>query len=297
MNKKSLLKRYWLIIFAIIMIAYTLYAVFSHPKPKLAEPSIEAAKSPYKKTIAGIGIIEGSSENIAIGTSISGIVTEIYVKAGQMINKDKPLFSIDPEDAQARLLVAQTNLKLATATLEAAKHQLGLYEKIDDKRAITLDELLKNRDDVKINQAKVEQAKASIVVIEKELERLTVRSPIPAKILKINIHIGEFASTGPNALLIIGNTDIMHVRVEIDETRAQDVNPKAPAQGFLRGYNNQAIPLKFIRFEPLISAKKYLSAQNNEITDTRVLTVIYSFDNSKVHAYAGQQMDVYIDHD
>jgi len=98
-------------------------------------------------------------------------------------------------------------------------------------------------------------------------------------------------------LIIVGNTNVMHVRVEVDETNSQGLSPQAKAVGFLRGIGSGAIPLYYIRTEPLLASKKSLSNQGSELVDTRVLVIIYSFNNEKIGAYIGQQMDVYIDYE
>jgi multidrug resistance efflux pump len=185
------------------------------------------------------------------------------------------------------------------AALNESKHQLQFYEHVEDKRAISNEEMVRRRDQVAIHEARVQEAQARLDVIEMELNRLTVKSPIDASILQISTHLGEYAQTGvlSNPLLIVGNTDMMHVRVEVDETNAQGISPKAKAVGFLRGYNAKKITLKFVRVEPLLTSKKSLSNQTNELEDTRVLIIIYSFHNENINAYNGQQMDVYIDHE
>ena len=86
----------------------------------------------------------------------------------------------------------------------------------------------------------------------------------------------------------------MNVRVEIDETDAQRFKISGAAVGSLRNQENKSTELTFVRIEPLLAAKKSLTGDGNERVDTRVLEIIYSFDNAKIHAYPGQQMDVFI---
>lgn len=295
MSKQWQLKRYGLILLSLILLIYMFFAVMSHPRPKLVEPALPVATSPYQQSIAGVGVTEAQTENFVIGTSIPGIIADVFVKNGQKVMKGQSLFSIDSRDATSRLLSAKASLAFAITQLKEAQHKLTFYENVDDKRAISNEELITRRDSVALAKARVSEAEASVQVIETEINRLTVRSPIDATILKIYIHPGEYAYASDNPLLILGNIDTMHVRVEIDETLAGDISPDAPAIGYLRGYNQRKIPLKFIRIEPLLRSKKSISNQGNELTDTRVLVILYSFDNTQINAYPGQQMDVYIE--
>lgn len=281
------------------MLVYTLISIFSHPKPELAEPSLPVATSPFKNYIAGIGVTEPQSENIAIGTSLPGIITEVYVHVGQKVKVNDPLFKIDSRDAQARYASQKAKLAYAIAAARESKNQLKLYESVDDKRAISVEELTRRRDKAAIDEANIEDAQASLDVVATEIERLTVKSPINGSVLKVSARPGEYAPAGALAepLIILGNISVMHVRVEIDETNSQGLSPKAKAVGFLRGYNSGSIPLYYVRTEPLLSPKKSLSNQGGELVDTRVLVVVYSFNNIDVGAHIGQQMDVYIDYE
>lgn len=281
------------------MIIFTIISVFSHPKPTLEEPVLQVASSPFKESIAGTGIIEPQSEIIAIGTTMPGIVTKIYVEVGQKVKKNAPLFTIDSRDAIVRFNAEKAKMAYEIAVLNESKHQLQFYEHVEDKRAISSEDMVRRKDQVAIHEARVQEVQATLDIIAMEINRLTVKSPIDATILRISTHLGEYAPTGvlSNPLLIEGNTDIMHVRVEVDEANAQGFTSKAKAVGFLRGYNAKKIPLEFVRVEPLLTSKKSLSNQSNELEDTRVLIIIYSFHNESINAYNGQQMDVYIDHE
>ena len=42
------------------------------------------------RAIAGAGLIEAKRENIPIGTLVAGVVTEVYVKRGDMVKKGRP---------------------------------------------------------------------------------------------------------------------------------------------------------------------------------------------------------------
>jgi HlyD family secretion protein len=55
-----------------------------------------------------------------------------------------------------------------------------LVERVEDKRAISVEELDRRRFAVQIAEAKVAQAQASVKFTETDLDRLTVRAPVDA---------------------------------------------------------------------------------------------------------------------
>ena len=69
----------------------------------------------------------------------------------------------------------------------------------------------------------------------------------------------------------------------------------APAIAFIKGMRSDPIPLRFVRIEPYVTTKISLTGDSTERVDTRVLQVIYQFDQSKAPVYVGQQMDIFIE--
>jgi HlyD family secretion protein len=53
----------------------------------------DAPTPPYETSVAGAGLVEANTENIAIGTEISGVVLQIYVQIGSQVKKGDPAFS------------------------------------------------------------------------------------------------------------------------------------------------------------------------------------------------------------
>ena len=106
-----------------ILTAITYVITANKPAP-VGKPIAFPAAAPFTSYISGAGIIEANTENIAIGTEIAGIVSEIFVNVGSKVKKGDPLFKIDDSDAQAQLAVAEASLKEAQAALNDAKDQL-----------------------------------------------------------------------------------------------------------------------------------------------------------------------------
>jgi RND family efflux transporter MFP subunit len=263
------------------------------PAPPVAEP----AKTPYQTFVAGSGIVEASTENIAIGTEIAGLVAKIYVQIGTHVKAGDPLFTIDDRATRAQLAQQEAAVQVAEATVNQATNQLALATALTDSRALSQQELLNRRDAVAVAAAKLVQSRADLEAVQTDLERLTGRAPVDGQILQLKVHLGEFAQTGvlAQALILLGRIDPLCVRVDVDENDAWRVKAGVPATAFLRGNRDIQTPLKFVRFEPFVIPKTSLTGDTTERVDTRVLQVIYSFDRGELPVYVGQQMDVFIE--
>ena len=304
--------KYLLPLLAIIGLFFAGYTVVSSNQPMpIAQAVAEPSSSPFKEFIAGAGIIEAQSQNIAIGTPLPRIVTRVAVKVGDQIKANTPLFYLDERDTRADLAMKEADLAKAIATVNEVKASLGdsvsledLAESVTDKRAISKEELLKRHNAVSIAQTKldsakaaVQQAQASIANSRTTLERLIVRSPIEGEVLQVNIRAGEFAQAGAlsTPLMIIGNLEQLHVRVDIDENDAWRFDKKSKAVAYLRGNRDFKVELELAYLEPFVIPKKSLTGDSTERVDTRVLQALYSFDRKQLPIYIGQQMDVFIE--
>jgi multidrug resistance efflux pump len=94
----------------------------SQPKPPLAAPA-PPARSPWGASIAGSGIVEPCTENIAVGTHVAGVVQEVLVKVGQEVTRGTPLFRIDERQLRADLALREARLASAEAQLKRLEEQ------------------------------------------------------------------------------------------------------------------------------------------------------------------------------
>lgn len=149
--------------------------------------------------------------------------------------------------------------------------------------------------DLAVAQAQLQAAVAGRSAAQVELDRLVIRSPIAATILQVKARPGMFAPAGQtSSLVLLGDTRILHVRVDIDENEAWRMRPGASAEGCVRGNPQLRTALRFVRIEPYVIAKKSLTNDPTERVDTRVLQCLFAFDRAALPVYVGQQMDVFI---
>ncbi|MDD5277645.1 MAG: efflux RND transporter periplasmic adaptor subunit [Methylovulum sp.] len=304
--------KYLLPLLALLGFIFAAYTVVSSNKPMpVAAAVVEPAFAPFPSYIAGSGIIEAKSQNIAVGTPLSGIVERITVKVGENVKAGVPLFYLDDRQTRAELAVkradllkARAEVSVAQATVKDVQSLSQLAQAVTDKRAISSEELLKRNNAVQVAKAKldsalalVQQAEAALLNTQTSLDRLVVRAPVEGEVLQVNIRPGEFASAGflNTPLLVLGNLQQLHVRVDIDENDAWRFVKNNKAVAYLRGNRQFKADLTLAYVEPFVVPKKSLTGDSTERVDTRVLQALYSFDRQQIPVYVGQQMDVFIE--
>src|SRR5258706_6445060 len=84
--------------------------VRSQPKRETTVPPAPPPVSLYQHTVAAVGLVETSTENIAIGTPLSDVVTEVCAAVGQAVKAGDPLFKLDDPQRRADLGGGQAEL-------------------------------------------------------------------------------------------------------------------------------------------------------------------------------------------
>lgn len=312
-----------------------------------AKPLIEPPRSPFSDSVAGSGLIEADTENIAVGTPVPGIVTDVLVRVGDRAAVDQPLFILEHNELLAELAVQKVAVQSAESEVERLKNlprpeevpireaavaqaraQLVQsqanwvrVEKLIRSGAVTEEQADSAREQQSVAEAtlaranaelallnagawKYEQASAQIALarsqaelarLQTEISRRTIRARVAGEVLQVNVRPGEFVGTPANQpLIVLGETQNLNVRVDIDEHDIPRFDEKASGYALLRGDSKRKFPLTFKRVEPYVIPKKSLTGDNTERIDTRVLQIIYGIDTQGRRLYVGQQVDVFI---
>jgi multidrug resistance efflux pump len=179
--------KYVLPLLALAGFAFAVHTVAQGAKPVVAaKPVAEPARAPFASVIAGAGIVEARTQNIAVGTGVAGVVAEVTAQVGERLAAGAPLFRIDDRERAAQLAVKRALLETARAEVarleslprpedlpvaearvaeaesllaDARKH-LELAEGLPDKRAIATQEWDRRRFAVRTAEARLAAARS-----------------------------------------------------------------------------------------------------------------------------------------
>src|SRR5437867_3182840 len=134
------MKKLTLPMIALAALGFGLVSVVrSQPKQVVTQPPSPPPVSPYSNTVAAVGLVETSTENIAIGSPLADVVSEVLVTVNQPVKAGDPLFKLDQRHLaadlamrQANLRVAETQVKVNAAMLADERRQLSFYESLKD---------------------------------------------------------------------------------------------------------------------------------------------------------------------
>jgi multidrug efflux pump subunit AcrA (membrane-fusion protein) len=207
------------------------------------------------------------------------------------------------KDAQSRL--DRLNAITDPGAISANERPTREYELANAKARMTeaeadLGEVRKGAypEDLAVAAADVQVAEAEVSALSTDLERSDVRAPIDATILRVTARPGQFAaasSGGSEGLVTLGQLTPLNIRVDVDELDAWRFDPNGKAVAVLRGGKRVEFPIRYVRTVPVVIPKKTLTGDNAERIDTRVLQLIYTFNEPNPGVLPGQVLDVYVE--
>lgn len=176
---------------------------------------------------------------VDISSDITGKITQLAVREGQMVSKGQLLVQIDPE--QARAAVDRVTASLASARAQAAQTRANLlqaeksYERTaairkTNAQLVSDEQLEQLRTQVEVNKAMLEAANQQVAQAEAQLKdartslgKTTLYAPMAGRVTRLTVEAGETAIMGTlnkdaATLLTISDMTVLETRVKVDET-------------------------------------------------------------------------------
>lgn len=177
------------------------------------------------------------TNQVIIGSELSGTIDEVHVDTNDIVKKDQPLAKLDTtkldqqtERSRAALLVAKARVNLAQATLEEAKAALARQEelhKLSEGRTPSRGTMETSRATVSRAAAELESAHASVAgaeaevrAFERDLEKAVIRSPVDGVVLARSVEVGQTVAasfTAPTLFTIAEDLKKMELLVSVSE--------------------------------------------------------------------------------
>lgn len=301
-----------LLVIASVGILAGLISVFIYKERVKAQPPIAVNYNPYDAGVFATGIVESyqtNGSNINIFPEVSGKVTHIFVKDGQIIKKNSSILAID--DTVQREIVEKdaAQIRYASANLVNVQQQL---EKIKKSYTINPKSISKNVLDNAVNAVKIANENLNIADAQYKSDKALwdkyiIRSPIDGVVFRVVAVTGGYVSsqgsydTYTQSMLPTVQmgvvTPYLQVRCFLDEILVPKLpsSSKLTATMYIRGLNNKSIPLEFVNIQPFTIPNIQLSDERNQRVDVRVLPIIFKFVKpNDVNVFPGQLVDIYI---
>jgi HlyD family secretion protein len=109
--------------------------------------------------------------------------------------------------------------------------------------------------EVVLAQARLAQAQANVDLARARLERLYIRSPVPAHVISREVEPGDMAQPG-RVLLVLAEAGPMHIKVSIDERHLPMLTLGMPAWAVADAYPDQPFEVRLCEIAPAVDPER-----------------------------------------
>lgn len=163
-----------------------------------------------------VGHLEAIDE-VTIPARVSGLLTEIHFKEGEMVTKGQLLFVIEDTTYRAKANMARAAVDQCKVDLDYAQSNHHRQKVLFDKKAVSeavYDEAIRL---LEISKAKLSSAEATRLDAENELSYTKIYAPIAGRISKATYTCGNYVTPLSNPLANIVSVDPIYLRFAVSE--------------------------------------------------------------------------------
>ena len=158
----------------------------------------EVVKEYYSEAV---GTLKAASRT-EISSRIMAPITDIQVKAGDVVRAGQPLVSLDRRDAESRLHQAEASLEGASASLAQAEKNLRRDSEMYEQAVIAEKRFEQTKTTFEVAQANVKQAEQAVAEAKVVLSYTVINSPQDGTIVDRLSEPGDTASPGVPLLVL-----------------------------------------------------------------------------------------------
>ena len=250
--------------------------------------TVPVQKSDLTVTVSATGTIQPLSQ-VDIGSELSGVVREVLVDVNQSVRKGEVLAVLDPTRLQAQraqiaaqIAAAEANIADVEAALAEKKLSLARQQTLRKKGLATGQEfetagtaLLRAKASVDAAVAGLAAEKAQLTIIDADIEKTRIISPIDGIVLKREVEPGQTVAASLQAPVLFQIAqDLTRIRLEaaVDEADIGQVSQGQSASFTVDAYRGRSFPamIERLSFAPetvdgVVTYKALLSAANDDL--------------------------------
>ena len=229
---KKFLKIFLGVLFAALLLG-TFVFLWQKTRPvKVVYTIVQPKLDTLKQFVVATGKVEPRDE-VLIKPQISGIVSDVYKEAGQMVRKGEVIATVKVVPEMGQLSSAESRVSVA---------EFGRTETLHDKGVVSDEEFEQGRTDLQKAEEELLNAKENLEIVKngitsryKELSNTQIRSTIDGMILDVPIKVGNSviqANTFNDGTTIASVADMSNMlfRGNVDETDVGKLHEGMPVK-------------------------------------------------------------------
>jgi len=234
----------WIAILAVVLTlaAFAVVWVVKHRAPPITVQTTKVSRHSLTNLVVANGQIQPVVQ-VTISPEVSGEITELTVKEGQVVNKGDLLVKIKPDvyvaavnQAKASYASSVAGLAQSAANAEKADADYERNLELFNRKLLSESDFVGFKAARAVTRAQLESAtnqvnmaKAGVDSAEEQLAKTTIFSPVTGTITRLNSQLGErVLGTVQNAgtdIMIISDLNQIEARVNVGEMDVVGIVP------------------------------------------------------------------------
>lgn len=287
--------KWGLVALGVVLLALAARSWFAGEKaPDYAMQAVERGN--LRVTVSATGKLAPTNQ-VTVGSQLSGLVTQVVVDVNDRVEKGQALALIDPEQLDDQIRQNQASLAAniaqvgqAQATVAESRAQLNRLEEVyrlSNKRVPSEAELQTGRANyqravaaLKVAQANVTAAQASLAQSRTQRDRAVIRSPVSGVVLARQVDPGQTVAASfntPTLFVIAQDLSAMQLEVAIDEADVGSVKEGQDARFTVDAFPGRTFPARILRVDlgSNLSAQAASSSSTTSTATTQAQVVSY----------------------
>lgn len=159
-----------------------------------------------------------SLSQVELRAQVSGYITGIFFKEGEVVQKGKPLYEIDRRKYEAAYRQAEASVMSAKANFNKAQKDADRYHRLSEQDAVARQTLDNAEAALETNRSQVAAAEAQLLAARTDLDYSYIKAPFTGRIGISQVKLGAQVSPGTTLLNTMSSENPIAVDFVVSET-------------------------------------------------------------------------------
>lgn len=215
---------------------------------------------------------------VELRAQVTGYITGIFFKEGEVVQKGKALYEIDRRKYEAAFRQAEANVASSKANFVRAQKDADRYNKLAEQDAIARQTLDNANATLEVNRSQLAAAEAALLAARTDLDYSVIKAPFTGRIGLSQVKLGAQVSQGSTLLNTMSSEDPIGVDFVVNET---DISRFSALQGKTIGAGDSTFRLQLPNGSLYTEHGKILAIDRGVDNQTATVRVRIEFSNPK----------------
>ncbi|OPY02042.1 MAG: Multidrug resistance protein MdtA precursor [Syntrophorhabdus sp. PtaB.Bin184] len=283
-RKKKLMVAGVVLVCVVVVVHFATRKKPAPPPERVAVTAVKAVAKDMPVELREIGTIEGY-RSVPIYAQITGQLVKIHFKEGQDVKKGQPLFTIDPNQYQAKVRQAEAQLARDEAQMKFARDEAKRYKYLYEKGAVALSDYENKQSVADAQESLVVADRASLQDARLNLAHCFISAPFDGRMGAYAVFEGRMIKDVDTQLATINQIAPVYASFSIAEKDLPSVRKYSSAQKL----KARALPAGYAGEPP----EGELTFMDNTVnTQTGMILLKATFPNCDRFLWPGQFVNV-----